>query len=1147
MAIIETKLFNGAKLNSDDAIEYQQPTDLLDGLNVRIQTQENNKQGLVVTLEGTREISRSLPPGTNTVIRAKEFSEVKKAYIFTKNSNGNHRIEEFDYIAETFVTLFEDKSDSAGVQLLNWTDVEYIKDLFLVQSTLLYWVEFPTDIIRRIDVVRARNSDYGVFTVADLRIGVNLPNEEPSALYVTDETYNKNTLYGKTFQFRYKYLYSNNEESAWSPVSNRPVPATVPDQQYSLLYNKLIVTVPLNPDGRYTGIEIAVKIDNGLWQTVRTLNREYIEDLPVWFWPVPQPPPPLPPNPPQPYQDEGNIKEVIPGQGFVTVGYRFSFKNDQQYIPIPDNETNQLYDSIPLSSRAAEVVNDNTILLGNNRYGYPMPDYNQQQVFADFGVESAPAVPGTYSVAEFRNTKQQVSGGTLTTYTIVFSGTPVENDSTTIRWTLPTTYPITATTYTKVVTSALAGDLLATVNDVASGLGYYSATNINAAASGSDVVLTFDILYPLGTITPIPKTAFVEGASVDLNVVNKGSVKTGTSYKLAVFWYDDLDRPFPMYTNSAMRVDIPTLAELGGGIPYLTWNIPQEAPEGAAYYKIGVSKNGGIGDVWYTTTHRSSYSTGPAGTFYRFDIAPLFTYGRDNDTVVTAYDFVQGDRVRIHAKVSTTGGVEEWYNDPVLDYHIDSFFIDTDSTPATYDIKISTDGPLSQIDETSDYLIEIYRPIPATSEEAEVYYELPETYAVVNGENSVTSGSVDFVDAYYRLRRMYFLEEADYGYVPVESLHFSDLFESKYGNLGRPRAPYDVPEDSVFDAEIRYSREWISGSRINGIVRFYPEDIYDAREPMYGASETYGGIQYLTNRENRVICLQELKVGYIPVNRSIIEDVVEQQQIGISSKLLNPITYYAGPNIGIGKDYAIPSFKYVNGSCYFIDPVEMLPVRAGLDGTRYIASKYSGALKAKIRNAVQNGAYIHSVWDDRFNEWLLVFDDYTYVYDESVDGWTPKRSFLPQQGFTANDRLYTAQAGQLYIHDDEENRNVFYGEPYPGELEFALTSPGVKNYQSLEVHADDPLTTTDLGISTQLGQVSELNQEGDFTYNGEGVYTANFLRADNSPGGIISGDRLKGRYIRLHLYTPQGSANPAVELNLLKVVVKSAISSHNTQ
>src|SRR5690606_12511663 len=114
---------------------------------------------------------------------------------------------------------------------------------------------------------------------------------------------------------------------------------------------------------------------------------------------------------------------------------------------------------------------------------------------------------------------------------------------------------------------------------------------------------------------------------------------------------------------------------------------------------------------------------------------------------------------------------------------------------------------------------------------------------------------------------------------------------------------------------------------------FFPENRFQV-------DHSYGGVQWLINRENRLICVQEDKVGYIPVYRTIIVDNAGQQQVATSERLLNGPEYYAGPNIGIGKDYAVPAFTFVNGSCYFVDPFEMLPVRAGLDGTRHIGYKY---------------------------------------------------------------------------------------------------------------------------------------------------------------------------------------------------------------
>src|SRR5690606_5998610 len=101
----------------------------------------------------------------------------------------------------------------------------------------------------------------------------------------------------------------------------------------------------------------------------------------------------------------------------------------------------------------------------------------------------------------------------------------------------------------------------------------------------------------------------------------------------------------------------------------------------------------------------------------------------------------------------------------------------------------------------------------------------------------------------------------------------------------------------------------------------------------------------------------------------------------------------------------------------------MTVARSGLDGTRYVGYKYTGALKAKIKECLDTGTFMYGFWDDRHDEFLLRFDDYTYVLDETVNGWVPKRSYLPESAFSAADRLFSFKEGLAYIHDDEVNRN----------------------------------------------------------------------------------------------------------------------------
>lgn len=1129
----EEKYFNGAVQDSDNAIEYTQPNAILGGLNVRIQTQEGNKQGLVVTLEGNRGITRTLPTGTNTVLRSKYFPEVGKAYIFTKNSNGLHRIEEFDVQTETFITIFEDLTDSGSEQLLDWVGVEYIKDVVLIQGTLLYWTEFPNDVVRRVDVAKAKTDP--LFNSDTFYISVPPPMYAPDVEYNSDSEYMYNNLTGNLFQFRYRLRYPNNEHSAWSPISERLIPTGEPLYQTSFKsFNAIRISVPYDPTKAITGIDIAARHNDSDWYTIKSVTREYIQGLPAF----PTAPGLNDPDDPQPIDP----KEFLTPFTLPLGKYYYTFYNDAIYPTDDQLEHDLLSDYVPENTRAIEAVNDNTILLGNNKLGKPRPDVSEDIVLSV--ILNNPDAGGNISTFKVDWTATGFNGATGRNYnTIQFSGDPQEDDEVTADF--QAVSGVSNRSY--VVPLGQVGDLPAVVNSFAATLPPSQVFDLQVLGT-NPVIMRYES-QPSGSLKWDLISAVVETASSTSFNNSIPALKSGASYEIMAAFYDNKGRPFPLARVGTVK--LPTYAETRGQYPTIGWSIDGVAPQGAKYFQLLSSLN---------KTHQFTIGTLAAidltktdADWLWLDITPLFDFNEQYPEGNLGYEWVSGDRLVPIAYFFATGSGSTKYNwfregpsgDEAYDLEIVEYLFDNDQH------LIRAKRPPENIltDEVWAMQVEIYRKKEATLEADEVYYEVTPTYQIdeATGTYLQTSGEITHVDSFIKWRRMDFTLDSDpigFREFWAETFHFSDTIKSDYWNLGRPRTYYDTPEPRHFKAEIRHSREWISGSRVNGIVRFYPEDVYDAREPMYGASENYGGIQYLTSRENRLICLQELKVGYIPVNRSIIEDTLEQQQVGISSKLLNPITYSIGPNIGIGKDYAIPSYEYVNGAAYFIDPHEMLPVRAGLDGTRYIQSTYSGEMKRKIREMVTSGNYIFSVWDDRMNEWLVVFNDYTYVYDEKSNGWIPKRSYLPSSGFTANDRLYTTNVnGQLYIHDDESNRNRFYGTDYPAELKFPITSPRVKTYQSIALHMDDEVETVEDGIETQLGHVSDLVVD-DLTWR-EGIRYANFLRdknsGDSASPGIVSGDRLKGRWITMHLVQEA----PVGEWNLIKAVCKSAVSTNN--
>lgn len=1114
--INEEKLFAGAVLNSDDAIEYTAPTDILDGLNVRVQNQENNKQGLVITLEGTRLISRSLPSGTNTVIRAKAFPEVNKAYIFTKNSDGRHRIEEFDYITETFITLYEDLTDSGGVQLLDWTSVEYIKDVLLFDGDYLGFVEFPTDVFRFIKVSLFKSGSLGVVQFSDIALETIPPSTPPIAKYRNPPDNFKtpyNNLKGKLFQFRYRYVYLDDRYSDYSPISNRPVPESEIDSKGNVTQASIIsIDLPFIPI-RVKRVEVSARDNESEWYTILVKDRDWFINLPIFSASTIPQPPPAPPL--------FVFRYDIPQRYPLDNGYMIPFFNEAAYAPDVPLEHLLIASAIPIKTRSAEVVNGSNLLLANNTNGYPRP--SQPGVLSatvDVAPNPAKLPEGDVFRVVAKGSVPEWEGPTE--YWAAFDGDPEIGD--TIRGVL-TRFNVPGDPGLEVafsVTSAEEHDPLAALQ------GWIDELVEVCSDNSINLVTTEVTTIPSGPYMGQPGLRFVFGPNVSYGLnesdplqvilsssvnelnISKRTVKTGSSYSLIPMYYDIYGRPIPLAFDAEISVTTPLHATTGGDVPVINWNISGPAPANAAYYTIGVSKNRTHSNMWSVVAFVDPDSSTP--DTYSFDITSLFMDNSELvDNMPPKYEFVGGDLVHVISNIdAVTGDKSNFVDSPtrLLDIKGMETIILEDDDPL-YDYYpdhtryvITAPRPSSdQFDPDEPVLLELIRPKRAASsgsDTSEIFYEigLP-LWPVVSGAHSETSGSITEIDAFFKVRVVSMPWDTLNPNVSVvmESFHFSENYMSNYNSFGRPRGYYDTPEGVSSVSEIRWSDTTSEDSATININRFYPESVFKV-------DKGFGGIQYLFNRENRLLVIQENKVGVVPVYRTVIVDNTEQEQIATSNKLLNPISYSIGPDIGIGNDLAIPTARFVNGFLYFVDPHEMTVARSGLDGTRYVGYKYTGALKAKIKECLDTGTFMYGFWDDRHDEFLLRFDDYTYVLDETVNGWVPKRSYLPESAFSAADRLFSFKEGLAYIHDDEVNRNAFYGQPYPAELEFAVTSPGVKNYLSMEIHSDEQVVTDEMGITTQLGQVSELNLEDDFTWRGEGVYTANILRDFNSPGGI---------------------------------------------
>lgn len=77
----------------------------------------------------------------------------------------------------------------------------------------------------------------------------------------------------------------------------------------------------------------------------------------------------------------------------------------------------------------------------------------------------------------------------------------------------------------------------------------------------------------------------------------------------------------------------------------------------------------------------------------------------------------------------------------------------------------------------------------------------------------------------------------------------------------------------------------------------------------------------------------------------------------------------------------------------------------------------------------------------------------TLTYSNFSEGWTSFYSFIPEKILGMNSYLYTFKNGQLYQHNANADRNVFYGNPipYPSKVVSAFNDNtfDVKSYKTI--------------------------------------------------------------------------------------------------
>jgi len=337
---IEKKNFIGG-LNSDVEDRLVPNGDYRYALNVRSSKSDGASQGAIENTKGNTIVFVELPDGLNKVIGALDNTIDNTILYCVWNDLEQHSI--FEYNATTSVV-----SLLLRTPLLNFKHNKYINDATIVGGSFFFndRVNPP----RSINIERARTNTYpSPFLEEFMNVIVKAPGFPPLVEIKNGDANNSiatNNIRNRLFQFRYKWVYLDDEQSAWSPISKLPLPTNEtlyrPAGYYPLyLNNHIKVEVDLG-GGYVKRVKIAVREGNtGDFLLAEDFNKEKAG----FSLPFPE-------------------------------SWDYDFYNDEVLLPI-DNDGNsgmRLFDNVPQVADSMSQIDGNKIAFGGITEGYDPVD-----------------------------------------------------------------------------------------------------------------------------------------------------------------------------------------------------------------------------------------------------------------------------------------------------------------------------------------------------------------------------------------------------------------------------------------------------------------------------------------------------------------------------------------------------------------------------------------------------------------------------------------------------------------------------------------------------------------------------------------------------------------------------------------------------
>ena len=310
----------------------------------------------------------------------------------------------------------------------------------------------------------------------------------------------------------------------------------------------------------------------------------------------------------------------------------------------------------------------------------------------------------------------------------------------------------------------------------------------------------------------------------------------------------------------------------------------------------------------------------------------------------------------------------------------------------------------------------------------------------------------------------------------------------------------------------------------------------------------YGTIQKLHARDTDLITLCEDKCFRVLANKDALFNADGNANVTSNTNVLGQATPYAG-EFGISKNPE--SFADYGFRLYFTDKSRGTVLRLSRDGLTEIASKGMGDFFADNLKAnsqligsfdADKGLYnltlsnLTSEWQTKFNpiqadNLAIACEDNiqnpplqenyistTVSFKESVDGWTSRKSFVPESGVSLNDTYFTFKDGLIWSHGSNVLYNNFYGKQYISSFNVLINEmPNiVKAYTALNyTGTKSRVLEYEKANTNKWYSIAEVNAESwmptSLRIKNPGWYV-NYIRTNLEGGEVKEFENKEGKY-----------------------------------